>query len=159
MRFPGTSTGWGAISGDRPYYDQTPRTSLAPVEARELKSCDIRTLVHHRCAGMPPRGEIDYEEGFFSARCVVERDVVQRTLVAGAVGPGRDLAGLRRRVEACVSAIDCPGGSHARGQIRVAASEGGALDQRSVHAHRGCKFLPTERDGAENAGRFERRDR
>jgi hypothetical protein len=42
-------------------------------------------------AGAGRAEEIDYEEGFFPARCVIERDVVQRRLVASPNGPGRDL--------------------------------------------------------------------
>ena len=60
-------------------------------------------------------------------------------------GAGGDLAGIRWRVEACFSVVDCTGRGDASGKIRMAPCGRSPFHQRSVHAHRDGEFLPVER--------------
>jgi hypothetical protein len=99
------------------------------------------------------RKEIDYEECFFlfvvllSAILFSGRSLLAQTEPEG-IWQGYD--GERRHVSRQLIAL-----AEATPVDKIrAARAGGSLHQRSVHVHRGCKSLSTERDGAKNAGRF-----
>src|SRR5271154_4920181 len=82
--------------------------------------------------------------------------LIQHAPFACTNGPGRNLAGVRRRVAPRHAATGRARGSYSRGKVFLASRAGRALHKRGLYAYCPRQFLLAQRDWPQDARRRER---